>query len=204
MLEQRRQQWEPVPVDAIDIRRPHPPPPTSFPSPRSRRRRRRRRYPAALATTGAGAAAATGPEPAPPTTGGSGGRICGRGNKNTVAYPVAEQDMQKRVQSSRRASRRAQIGAGLAALPAWRPCQGRPSEGRRRRRRRRRPPIRPGLPESMRPDWVRGGATSPAAPPARRPGDGGGGGALIVATRSGPASWSRCAAVTEPRHYYAN
>jgi hypothetical protein len=79
-----------------------PPPPTSFPSPRSRRRRRRRRYPAALATTGAGAAAATGPEPAPPTTGGSGGRIWGRGNKNTVAYPVPEQDMQKRVQSSRR------------------------------------------------------------------------------------------------------
>jgi len=99
MLEQRRQQWEPVPVDAID---PQPPPPTSFPSPRSRRRRRRRRYPAALATTGAGAAAATGPEPAPPTTGGSGGRIWGRGNKNTVAYPVPEQDMQKRVQSSRR------------------------------------------------------------------------------------------------------
>ena len=139
MLEQLRQPWEPVPVDAIDIRRPHPPPhtsfpsprshrrrrrrrypaalcpstpsisdalisppPTSFPSPRSRRRRRRRRYPAALATTGAGAAAATGPEPAPPTTGGSGGRIWGRGNKNTVAYPVPEQDMQKRVQSSRR------------------------------------------------------------------------------------------------------
>ena len=77
-----------------------PPPPTSFPSPRSRRRRRRRRFPAALATTGAGAAAATGPEPAPPTTGGSGGRIWGRGNKNTLAYPVPEQDMQKKVQSS--------------------------------------------------------------------------------------------------------
>jgi len=103
MQEQRRQQWEPVPVDATDIRRPqNPPSPTSFPSPRSRRRLRRRRDPAALATTGAGAAAATGPEPAPPTTGGSGGRIWGRGNKNTVAYPVAEQDMQKRVQSSRR------------------------------------------------------------------------------------------------------
>ena len=91
--------------DATDIRRPHPPPPTSFPSPRSRPRPRPRRYPAAArAAPGAGAAAATGtgPEPAPPTTGGSGGRIWGRGNKNTVAYPVAEQDMQKRVQSSRR------------------------------------------------------------------------------------------------------
>ena len=58
-------------------------------------------YPAAaLATTGAGAAAATGQEPAPPTMGVGGGRIWGRGNKNTVAYPVPEQDMQKRVQSS--------------------------------------------------------------------------------------------------------
>ena len=102
MLEQRRQQWEPVPVEATDIRRPHPPPPTPPSPPRSRRLRRRRQYPAALATTGAGAAAAPGPEPAPPTTGGSGGRIWGRGNKNTVAYPVPEQDMQKRVQSSRR------------------------------------------------------------------------------------------------------
>ncbi len=79
-----------------------PPTTTSFPTPRSRRRRRRHRFPAALATTGAGAATATGPEPAPPTTGGSGGRIWGRGNKKTVAYPVPEQDMQKRVKSSRR------------------------------------------------------------------------------------------------------
>ena len=81
---------------------PPPFPPTSFPSPRSRRRRQRRRYPAALATMGTGAAAAMGPEPAPPTTGACCRRIWGRGNKNTVAYPVAEQDIQKRVQSSRR------------------------------------------------------------------------------------------------------
>jgi hypothetical protein len=99
---------------------------TSFRSPRSRRRRRRRRYPAAaLATTGAGAAASTGPDQAPPTTGAGCLCIWGRGNKNTVAYPVPEQDMQKRVQSSRRVSRRARIGhiigEGLAARPAWRP-----------------------------------------------------------------------------------
>ncbi len=88
----RRRCW---PADATDIRRPHPPPPTSFPSPRSRQRRRRRRYPAAApATTGACSAAATGPEAAPPTTGANDGRIWGRGNKNTVAYPVAKQDMQ--------------------------------------------------------------------------------------------------------------
>jgi hypothetical protein len=86
-----------------------------MPSPRSHRRRRRRRYPvAAQPTTGAGAAAATGPEQAPPTTGASGGRIWGRGNKNTVAYPVAEQDRQKRVRPSRRSSRRARTGAGLS------------------------------------------------------------------------------------------
>ena len=64
--------------------------------PSSRRRRRRRRYPAAApATTGAGATAATDPEQAPPTTGAGCRRIWGRGNKITMAYPVAEQDMQK-------------------------------------------------------------------------------------------------------------
>ncbi len=104
-----------------------PPTTTSFSSPRSRRRRCRRRYPAAaLATTGTGAAAATGPEPAPPTTGAGCHRIWGRGNKNTVSYPVAEQDMQKRVQSSRRASRCARIGAGR---PTWRPGPGRRKGG---------------------------------------------------------------------------
>ncbi len=45
-------------------------------------------------------AAATDPEPAPPTTGACCRRIWGRGYKNTVAYPVAEQDMQKRVRLS--------------------------------------------------------------------------------------------------------
>ena len=52
---------------------------------------------AAPATTGAGAVAATDPEPAPPTTGAGCSRIWGRGNKNTVAYHVAEQNVQKRV-----------------------------------------------------------------------------------------------------------
>ncbi len=80
-----------------------PPPPTSLPSPHSYRRRRHRYPAAAQPTTGAGAAAATSPEPAPPTTGAGGGSIWGRGNKHTVTYPVAEQDIQKRVQSSRRA-----------------------------------------------------------------------------------------------------
>jgi hypothetical protein len=87
--------------------------------------------------------------------------------------------MQKRVQSSRRASRRAWIGAGLvAACLAARPG---PSEGRRRRRRRRRP--RSG--QASRSRRARTGLA--AAPPARRPvpgrqkggGDGGGSSAHI-------------------------
>ncbi len=111
----RRRCW---PADATDIRRPHPPPSTPLPAPRSHRRRRRSRYPAAAQpTTGACAAAATGPEPTPPSTGAGGRRIWGRGNKNTVAYPFAEQDRQKRVRPSRRASRRARTGAGLTVAP---------------------------------------------------------------------------------------
>ncbi len=58
------------------------PPPSSFPLPVPADAGGAADSPATAPTTGTGAAAATGQEPAPPTTGASGGRIWGRGNKS--------------------------------------------------------------------------------------------------------------------------